>query len=628
MRIGPGARRLTAAALLLALGWSLLLGLWHLEGRRSFLDPLEALTLDLRFLTAGPQPSPEGLVILAIDDATVQAAGRYPLPRALLARLLEAVAAQDPAVVALDLLFVESQPEADAALRLALESAPTVIGAAALFAPPGAGEIPRQVERSGPLARLPRPQGLLLPTEALREAAEVGLVNISADAGGTPRHLPLLFNRGGGEGLLPAFVLLAAALAADSQPRFAEGGLELGGRRIALDLGYHLALRFYGPRGSIATVSALELLRGGLPPDALRGRAVVIGATAIASGDTFATPFSPVVPGVEILATGIGNLIGGEALIRTQQTRWIDALAGGLFALLAVLLIDLRRSLLGLLSVAALAVGWTIFVFALFLQGYWFSLTLPLMTLLPVAALYGAARHWLDRRRVQQLSRVEQGLRPFHPPGLAARLAAEPAFLAAPRRQQAAVLFIDLSGFTGASEALGEARTRELLKSFHSLVDEAVSAEGGFVVSFMGDGAMALFGFPEQRPDDAARALRAALALRARAAAWARHEGRGPAGPLDARLGVHFGPVVISRLGGASHQHITATGDTVNVASRLLEIAKQRRAPLAIGDSLYTAAIAEAPALASGFTQPFAAPLRGRERPVIIRTWEGVKRQK
>ncbi len=90
-----------------------------------------------------------------------------------------------------------------------------------------------------------------------------------------------------------------------------------------------------------------------------------------------------------------------------------------------------------------------------------------------------------------------QLLQQVQAPGLGNWLARNPGFLAEPVRQDAAVLFIDLSGFTGLSETLGPNATRELLNGFYKLVDEEVAVCGGTITSFMGDGAMILFGLPE-----------------------------------------------------------------------------------------------------------------------------------
>src|SRR5262249_56647846 len=94
----------------------------------------------------------------------------------------------------------------------------------------------------------------------------------------------------------------------------------------------------------------------------------------------------------------------------------------------------------------------------------------------------------------------------FHSPRLVEHLLAHPEFLEEPLHQAVAVVFVDLSGFTGLAEAVGAAATRDLLAQFHAQVERDVDAHDGLVGTFMGDGAMILFGLPEPRADDGARA--------------------------------------------------------------------------------------------------------------------------
>lgn len=147
----------------------------------------------------------------------------------------------------------------------------------------------------------------------------------------------------------------------------------------------------------------------------------------------------------------------------------------------------------------------------------------------------------------------------------------------------------------------------------HACVEDAASAHDGAVTSFMGDGAMVLFGLPEARPGDARRATEAALALAPALRAWL--EGHGL--PAGIRIGVHTGPVVVSRLGGAHNQHITATGDTVNVTSRLLEVAKAESAVIVLSDDLLTESGLAAEAL--GLDPLICVPIRGRVEPIRLR---------
>src|SRR5260370_39552705 len=94
-------------------------------------------------------------------------------------------------------------------------------------------------------------------------------------------------------------------------------------------------------------------------------------------------------------------------------------------------------------------------------------------------------------------------------PGLLGLLNKDPQLLAKPVRQQAAIVFVDLSGFTGLTEALGPAWTRDILVELHGLIERAATDHHGFVVSYMGDGAMIVFGLPAPQPGDAASSVAA-----------------------------------------------------------------------------------------------------------------------
>ncbi|RVU13869.1 CHASE2 domain-containing protein [Methylobacterium oryzihabitans] len=605
---GSGPRlALTAAAVAASLAFGAFLSLPHLAGEASSLDRAEAALADLRFLVAGPRPAPGDVVIVAIDERTIAAAGGYPLPRAYLARVLQAMRPAAPRAVAIDVLFLDPGPEAaDAELARALAALPAVIGAAAVFPRTG----PDLRARYGPFAGLPVASALARPHEPLRGAAREGLVNVAADPGGTPRHLPLLVAHADGVRpslVLAAATLAAATLAAGSRPRLEADRIGLGETVAPLDLGASLALRFYGPQGSLTTVSAAALLAGEIDAAALRGRLLVLGAVALGSGDRFSTPFDPVMPGVEVLATGLSHLIHGDALRRDATVRRADAAMALVLPVLMLLGLSLPRVGLGLALAALPLAAFLGAALWLFGQGVWLSMALPLAAALAPLPPYLAARMLLDRAQARRLAAARDDLLRFLPPAVATRLAQDPDFLAVPVERRACVLFLDLSGFTTASEGLGPARTREMLKAMHDRVEAEATARGGAVTSFMGDGAMVLFGLPEAGGDDADRTVAAALALVATLRDWLAAQAPGEA-PAGLRIGAHEGPVVLSRLGGARNQHITATGDTVNTTARLLDVAKAEGVALVLSEALLAAR-----------REPVPLPHPGRRARVAIR---------
>jgi adenylate cyclase len=140
-------------------------------------------------------------------------------------------------------------------------------------------------------------------------------------------------------------------------------------------------------------------------------------------------------------------------------------------------------------------------------------------------------------------------------------------------QREASALFVDLIGSSAMAEVLPPDEVVATLNSYFAAVVDAASAEGGWVNKFEGDAALCVFGVPAHQPDHAARALRAATAIRDRLAE------RGTDHPgMDAGIGVSSGSVVAGNVGTEQRYEYTVIGRPVNEASRLSELAKGRPA--------------------------------------------------
>ena len=141
-------------------------------------------------------------------------------------------------------------------------------------------------------------------------------------------------------------------------------------------------------------------------------------------------------------------------------------------------------------------------------------------------------------------------------------------------RRQVTVLFADLCGFTSLSERLDPEEVRAFQTVLFQSLGQAIARYGGFVVKYLGDAVLAIFGAPVASEDDPQRALEAALDMLERAAAlndpWAARLGQ----PVTLHISVHTGPVVAGSLGDGAGATYDVTGDTVNTASRLLGAAE------------------------------------------------------
>lgn len=249
-------------------------------------------------------PAPPDVVIVAVDDASVAQVGRWPWPRAIHAALLDRLRAAGARAVALDIVFTEpdpSSPSADAALAAAMaRGPPTVLPLLADL--PGNGQPPGE--------RLP------IPILA-RAAAGLGHADLEVDPDGIVRSVYLLEGPG-----KPVREYLAAALLMRTP---GAGRLQLWGERRPATSGtssawvrdYRFLIPFLGPPGHFTQVSYVDVLRGVAGAQQLRGKLVLVGLTAQAFGDAFATPRSGQsrpMPGVEIAANVLQGLRSGTAI--------------------------------------------------------------------------------------------------------------------------------------------------------------------------------------------------------------------------------------------------------------------------------------------------------------------------
>ena len=161
----------------------------------------------------------------------------------------------------------------------------------------------------------------------------------------------------------------------------------------------------------------------------------------------------------------------------------------------------------------------------------------------------------------------------------------QPSYLAGQERI-IAVLFADLRSFTGIAEHKLPYDLVFLLNSYFESVGEAITAAGGIVDKFIGDGVMALFGVetgPQEGCRQALAAAREMVQQVERLSASLRDE---LTEPLKISIGIHCGPTVVGRMGYGSTVHLTAIGDTVNVASRLQDLTKEYNCQLIISEEV------------------------------------------
>jgi adenylate cyclase len=156
------------------------------------------------------------------------------------------------------------------------------------------------------------------------------------------------------------------------------------------------------------------------------------------------------------------------------------------------------------------------------------------------------------------------------------------------REREIAVLFCDIRSFTALADHRLPYDIVFLLNRYFAIVGKAVEQSGGRLDKFIGDGAMALFGLDTTAAEACRQALAASASILAELERLSEELAAELPGPLRVAIGIHAGPAIVGAMGYGGTMHVTAIGDTVNVASRLESAAKEFDAAIVVSDAVAT----------------------------------------
>jgi adenylate cyclase len=600
---------LTLAACLLVFALQLL--------RIPILELTELKTYDLRVQARGALVPSPAVVLVAVDERSLAAEGRWPWSRTRLAALVDALSQGGARVVAFDVGFPEAEgAAADGALAAAFarSRAKVVLGyflhrrAESAGAPLDAAAIEARLRRVGgtrwpvvesrepdlahtPLLDAHAPQPNLDTIAA--GAASQGFIGLTSDPDGVLRRAPLVM-RVGDELLAPLPLVAAWEYLGRPEPALVIGAhgvdrVRLGQRVVPVDGQGRLLVDYLGPPGTIPTLSAADVLRGVLPSGTFKDRLVFVGATAVGLHDLRTSPFSPVHAGAEINATIAENVLSARFLARPDAWVLLDLLAALALGALVAVGGARARALGGLVLLVALGGAWVLLAgWLLVRHGVWVSVVYPLLAAALVHTVLAAHRYLGEAR---ERARIRSTFGQYVAPEVVDAVLADPGQLRLGGEEKVlTVLFSDLEGFTSHCERLPPREMVEILGAYYGRMTEAVFAAGGTLKEYVGDELMAFFGAPLDQDDHAARACAAALDMadrrRALNAEWAAI-GR-PA--LRARTGINSGPMLVGNLGSTYRFAYGVLGDPVNLGSRLEALNREYGTEILAGEATAHAA--------------------------------------
>lgn len=573
-----------------------LAGILHLV---HFFDVWEWKTWDLRLhLFSAPSQASDDIVIFLVDqnslDVYEQQKISWPWPREMYAYILEYCRQGGAKAVFLDFVFSESSsygPYDDKALGEAMAASGNV------FIPVSLSKTEKDIEETSlPFlkefflsptpalseAALPM-KSVSLPVETiLRSARGVGNSTFVQDRDGIFRRLPLVFSLD--DSLLPSIPLaLAEFLDRDLSPD-----------DIPLESSGQMIIRYYGKKGtydsySIAAIinSFAQLQEGNqpqIPPEEFRGKTVFIGGSAPGLLDLRPTPFSPVCPGVEILATALDNLVHKD-FVRTSTLPTLLLFLASVSFITSVGT-SLLKKIWMTVPFGVFCLGLTAGAACLaFVSGYWLEFVAPVFVVAMAFTSSMALNYSIEGR---QKRFIKNAFRHYLSPDVIERVLENPSLLRlGGEKRMISSFFSDVAGFTSISEGLTPEGLVNLLNDFLSEMTEIILSTGGTLDKYEGDAIISFWNAPLDQPDHAVRACRAALECQKRLAELRPVFLKNYGHELFMRIGVNSGPAVVGNMGSHNRFDYTAMGDTINLASRLEGACKQYGIPILVGESTY-----------------------------------------
>jgi adenylate cyclase len=551
----------------------LLVGLLAQSG---FLFRLESISRDWRFTRRGAQTLEARVVIIEIDQATLDDP-KFAAPLLFWgthhARVFQTLEKLGARAIGFDI--VQPVSPADYAT-----SDPNAVQAEAVAALP-------QLVMAYTLILLPdgtaKPN---LPNEVLRIASSLGggrmgFANTVPDSDGVVRRFaPFDSDRSA------SFPLQVAALAAGKEPVFSKSVLRLGEQRFSTDAEGQIVIDYVGPSNSFPRVSYSDLLA---QPDKfkklLKNSICLIGATALDQQDIHAVPLTRgdkaaklnAMPGVEIHANIVHTLLAGRDIRPASNA--LTWLLVALAALVAIPFAWLPRIGLVVPALVLLLVAWAqTCVFAFSHYGWQLPFVAVALACALTQILLSSVRLWQENRNKKW---AEDVFGRYVSPAVVEHLRRTPGALELGGvRREVTVLFSDIRGFTQMSEGLEPEQVTRFLNNYLEKMVQIIFANGGTVDKFIGDGIMVIYNWPVAQPDHAARALQSAIEMQ-KAVTSAASEWKEMGMPaIEIGIGIHSGPAVVGNVGASQRMEQTAIGDTINVASRVEGLCKTIGKPL------------------------------------------------
>jgi len=515
------------------------------------------------FLASEGTPSEE-IIIVGLDDRSINEIGTWPWPRFFVADAIERLVEMDAAAIGVNILYIDygAYIEYDMALvEAALKTDRLVLASQAYFM-----DVREFIA-----------DDYLVPFEELYEVIQTGFINVHQDADGVLRRALTSVKYGD---------ITIHSLPLETYRTYCRVmGLTYDLDAIPLDNMGSFPVNYTGTPYSFRRVSLWGVINNEYSPELFRDKIVLMGPFAQGIGERgFQTPLDrqTYTYSVEINANIIQNLLEGR--FKQNAEWWLNLAVLAFLGLIVVLFLHKLKPIpavlltVGLIGINLLGVRLAYDYLDLIVKAGDGIVFLILCFFGNLALGMLAAQ--------QEKNHIHGLFGRFVAPEVVEELVSGGVELELGGvEKEITVLFVDIRGFTAFSEVNPPEKVVSMVNRYLALTSRAIQEHGGTIDKYMGDATMAIFNAPNVVPDHALRAVRAA---------WAMKEGS--AGLMDEILeeygvelqfgiGINTGNAVVGNMGSDFRMEYTAIGDTVNTAARLE--ANAEKGKIIISDATY-----------------------------------------
>lgn len=533
-------------------------------------------------------PDPR-VVVVDIDEASLAQLGPWPWRRSVVADLAEHLLS-DYAARAVALDFVLPQPgdtDGDRRLKALSTHGPLVLAQAFDYVPRSpplrVGKLAEgwtsdttstrnaEVLASGYIANQP----------ALSSARCVGNIGLVPDSDGAVRRLPVLTRFD--SALYEPLSLAMLRCTGDYPALPAKGTTSEAGVQAVPQIDGFWTLPYRRSWSAYTVVSAADVLKHRLPTSLLADKLVLVGSSSFGLGDRVVTPLDRSTAGVLVHASALSELLdrAGTARPAVTDLRWLTSLWTVVTVLASTLFF---RRLPALWSAAGLGMSslvWLLLAMLVLPTDARFSLAAPLLANL-LLLLLAVPYEW--RQSQLYSTQILNTFRHYVAQPVLDKLLLQPQHdLLAPRFLRVTTLVADMQGYAGLVENASLKEAVALTRDFLDCITRPVLAHGGTLDKYTGDGLMSFWGAPLPTSDHADKALDAALEMVSAVQLFNRQRMAQGKPALRVRIGIDSGLAVAGDLGTPFRGAYTAVGDSVNVASRLQELARDLPNDVVVG---------------------------------------------